>query len=47
MVAVTDSSGAVAEKDSYGVYGESLTLAGNPYRFTDEWLKVVYSEERQ
>ncbi|MEG3807009.1 hypothetical protein DBT53_004425, partial [Aerococcus mictus] len=32
VVAVTDSSGAVAEKDSYGVYGESLTLAGNSRR---------------
>lgn len=38
VVAVTDNTGAVVEKDGYGVYGESASLTGNPYRFTGRRL---------
>jgi hypothetical protein len=34
VVAVTDNTGAVVEKDGYGVYGESASLTRNPNRFT-------------
>lgn len=38
VVAMTDATGAVVDKYSYGIYGESNSLSGNPYRFTGRRL---------
>ena len=38
VVAVSDETGVVADKYTYGVHGESASLAGNPYRFTGRRL---------
>lgn len=38
VVATSDETGAVVDKYSYGPYGESASLAGNPYRYTGRRL---------